>query len=238
MSLEQFQTVEKIDFDDVQGLIYQLNQQLTAVGESTYSYGGELAVAKTVYGELPRQILSRLLEIFTSAYLGVEEEDLTNLVNSFDAGDTIEALNSLKKMENQLKWIAENRDKQVQTCKSACVAGCYSSCSKSCGNSCTGTCANTCKTDCAEACGQSCTANCAEGCSGSCGNGCNKGCAIGCTNGCKNDCLDSCLNGCSGKCSGSCSGSCFGQCSKTCSGSCQASCANSCQGNAKSNTIN
>lgn len=240
MSLEQFNTVEATDFigsgdQEILGLLTQLNQQLAAIGVAEIVNDGEIAKNSTVKVVLPRQIFDALQEHFSLNYLGstISLADIGEKL--LVQGKTIEVINSLKKIADQLTWISENRNVHgVETCKENCVAGCSDKCQSTCGDKCTGSCSSSCS--------GKCGGQCSNNCSGSCGDSCSDNCYVWCDNGCKNSCYDgcsdSCKNGCQGSakctaCKGSCTGSCTGGCSKTCSKACANACSGGCTGLAK-----
>ena len=240
MSLEQFNTVEATDFigsgdQEILGLLTQLNQQLTAIGKENIENvedNGEIAIAKnlTVKANLPKQIFDALQAYFSLNYLGSPTISLNDIGEKLKQGKTIEVINSLKKLSDQLTWISENRNiSGVETCKEACTAGCSKDCKSTCGNDCTGSCSGSCS--------GKCGGQCSNNCSGSCGDICSNNCDIWCSNGCKQSCdggcSDSCKNGCQGSakctaCKGKCSGSCTGKCDTLCTKNCSQNCTNTC----------
>ena len=241
MSLEQFNTIEATDFigsgdQEILGLLTQLNQQLTAIGEKNIENSGEIAIAKdsTVKANLPQKIFEELQKHFSLYYLG-SGISLDGIGEKLKQGKTIEVINSLKKISDQLTWISENRNVSgVETCNKECTAGCSTSCKSTCGDGCTGSCSGSCS--------GKCGGQCSNNCSGSCGDICSNNCDIWCSNGCKQSCeggcSDSCKNGCQGSakcsaCKGSCSGSCTGGCKGTCSKACANACSGGCTGLAK-----
>ena len=245
MSLEQFNTIEATDFigsgdQEILGLLTQLNQQLTAIGKENIENSGEIAIAEnsTVKANLPWKIFDTLREYFSLNYLG-SDISLNDIEAKLQKGETIEVINSLKKIADQLTWISENRNiSGVETCKEACTAGCSDKCHSTCGNNCTGSCSGSCS--------GKCGGQCSNNCSGSCGDICSNNCDIWCSNGCKQSCdggcSDSCKNGCQGsaKCTScrdtACASSCTGGCKETCSRACANACSGGCTGHAK-NTI-
>lgn len=241
MSLEQFNTIEATDFtgsgdQEILGLLTQLNQQLTAIGAKNIENSGEIAIAKnsTIKVNLPQAIFNTLKEYFSLNYLG-SGISLNGIGEKLQQGETIEVINSLKKIADQLTWISENRNiSGVETCKEACTAGCSDKCQSTCGNNCT--------ESCSDSCSGKCGGQCSNNCSGSCGEACSDNCYVWCDNGCKTSCedgcSDSCKNGCQGSakctaCKGSCSGSCTGGCKETCSKACANACSGGCTGLAK-----
>ena len=241
MSLEQFNTVEALDFigsgdQEILGLLTQLNQELKAIGKAEIANNGEIAIAKnsTVKANLPQKIFEELQEYFSLYYLG-SNISLDDIGEKLAQGKTVEVINSLKKLSDQLTWISENRNVHgVKTCKENCTAGCSADCKSTCGDKCTGSCSNSCS--------GKCGGQCSNNCSGSCGDACSDNCYVWCENGCKTSCYDgcsdSCKNGCQGSakcsaCKGSCSGSCAGGCKKTCSKACANTCQVGCTGLAK-----
>lgn len=237
MSLEQFNTVEATDFigsgdQEILGLLTQLNQQLTAIGVPNIENSGEIAIAKdsTVKANLPHQIFEELQKYFSLNYLG-SKISLADIGEKLKQGKTIEVINSLKKIADQLTWISENRNVSgVETCNKECTAGCSTSCKSTCGDGCTGSCSGSCS--------GKCGGQCSNNCSGSCGDSCSDNCDIWCSNGCKQSCeggcSDSCKNGCQGsaKCTScrtsACSSSCSGSCSTICTKNCSQNCTNTC----------
>lgn len=241
MSLEQFNTIEALDFigsgdQEILGLLTQLNQELKAIGEAEIANNGEIAIAKnsTVKANLPQKIFEKLQEYFSLYYLG-SNISLDDIGEKLTQGKTVEVINSLKKLSDQLTWISENRNvRGVETCKENCVAGCSDKCQSTCGDKCTGSCS--------DSCSGKCGGQCSNNCSGSCGDACSDNCYVWCENGCKTSCYDgcsdSCKNGCQGSakcsaCKGSCSGSCTGGCKETCSKACANTCRVGCSGLAK-----
>ena len=242
MSLEQFNTIEATDFigsgeQEILGLLTQLNQQLRAIGAEEIANNGEIAIAKdsTVKANLPQKIFEELQKHFSLYYLG-SKISLDGIGEKLKQGKTIEVINSLKKIADQLTWISENRNVHgVETCNKECTAGCSDKCQSTCGDQCTGSCSGSCS--------GKCGGQCSNNCSGSCGDICSNNCDIWCSNGCKQSCdggcSDSCKNGCQGSakcsaCKGSCSGSCTGGCKETCSKACANNCFARCAGNTKS----
>ena len=237
MSLEQFNTIEATDFigsgdQEILGLLTQLNQQLTAIGAEEIANNGEIAIAKdsTVKANLPQKIFEELQKHFSLNYLG-SEISLADIEGKLAQGKTVEAINSLKKISDQLTWISENRNVSgVETCNQNCIAGCSASCKSTCGDGCTGSCSGSCS--------GKCGGQCSNNCSGSCGDSCSDNCDIWCSNGCKQSCeggcSDSCKNGCQGsaKCTScrtsACSSSCSGSCSTICTKNCSQNCTNTC----------
>ena len=241
MSLEQFNTIEATDFigsgdQEILGLLTQLNQQLTAIGAEEIANNGEIAENLTVKYTLPQEIFKAIKNNFSLNYLGSPTISLADIEGKLTQGKTIEVINSLKKLSDQLTWISENRNVSgVETCSKECTAGCSTSCKSTCGDGCTGSCSGSCS--------GKCGGQCANNCSGSCGDICSNNCDIWCSNGCKQSCdggcSDSCKNGCQGSakcsaCKGSCSGSCTGGCKETCSKACANNCFARCAGNTKS----
>ncbi len=244
MSLEQFNTVEATDFigsgdQEILGLLTQLNQELRAIGKAEIANNGEIAKNLTVKADLPNEIFKKLQDYFSLHYLGSKDISLDDVGEKLKQGKTIEVINSLKKIADQLTWISENRNVHgVETCKENCVAGCSDKCQSTCGDKCTGGCSGSCS--------GKCGGQCSNNCSGSCGDSCSDNCYVWCSNGCKNSCYDgcsdSCKNGCQGSakcsaCKGSCSGSCTGGCSKTCSVACATNCSTKCTGWAQNEVI-
>ena len=242
MSLEQFNTIEATDFigsgdQEILGLLTQLNQELKAIGKDEIANDGEIAIAKnsTVKANLPWKIFDALQQYFSLHYLG-SGISLNDIEGKLQKGETIEVINSLKKIADQLTWISENRNVSgVETCNKECTAGCSKGCKSTCGDGCTGSCSGSCS--------GKCGGQCSNNCSGSCGDICSNNCDIWCSNGCKQSCdggcSDSCKNGCQGSakcsaCKGSCSGSCTGGCKETCSKACANNCFARCAGNTKS----
>lgn len=236
MSLEQFNTVEATDFigsgdQEILGLLTQLNQQLTAIGAEEIANNGEIAENLTVKYTLPQEIFTALQKHFSLHYLGSKDISLDGIGEKLKQGKTIEVINSLKKIADQLTWISENRNIHgVETCKENCVAGCSADCKSTCGDKCTGSCSGSCS--------GKCGGQCSNNCSGSCGDSCSDNCDIWCSNGCKQSCeggcSDSCKNGCQGsaKCTScrtsACSSSCSGSCSTICTKNCSQNCTNTC----------
>ena len=235
MSLEQFNTIEATDFigsgdQEILGLLTQLNQQLTAIGAEEIANNGEIAENLTVKYTLPQEIFKALQKYFSLNYLG-SEISLADIEGKLTQGKTIEVINSLKKLSDQLTWISENRNVSgVETCSKECTAGCSTSCKSTCGDGCTGSCSGSCS--------GKCGGQCSNNCSGSCGDSCSNNCDIWCSNGCKQSCeggcSDSCKNGCQGsaKCTScrtsACSSSCSGSCSTICTKNCSQNCTNTC----------
>lgn len=240
MSLEQFNTIEATDFigsgdQEILGLLTQLNQQLAVIGVAGVENNGEIAKNSTVKVDLPREIFDALQEHFSLHYLGSKISLADIGEKLLVQGKTIEVINSLKKLSDQLTWISENRNiSGVETCKENCVAGCSDKCQSTCGDKCTGGCSGSCS--------DKCGGQCSNNCSGSCGDACSDNCYVWCENGCKQSCYDgcsdSCKNGCQGSakcsaCKGSCTGSCTGGCKETCSKACANACSRGCTGLAK-----
>lgn len=238
MSLEQFNTIEALDFigsgdQEILGLLTQLNQQLAAIGVAgveNNENNGKIAENLTVKANLPHKIFEELQEYFSLNYLG-SNISLDDIGEKLAQGKTIEVINSLKKLSDQLTWISENRNVHgVETCKENCVAGCSDKCQSTCGDKCTGSCSGSCS--------GKCGGQCSNNCSGSCGDSCSDNCYVWCDNGCKQSCegscSDSCKNGCQGSakctscrnstCASSCSGSCDTICTKFCSQNCSNTC--------------
>lgn len=242
MSLEQFNTIEATDFigsgdQEILGLLTQLNQQLRAIGAKEIANNGEIAENLTIKYNLPQQIFYALQEYFSLNYLGSPTISLADIEGKLTQGKTIEVINSLKKLSDQLTWISENRNVHgVETCNQNCIAGCSTSCKSTCGDGCTGSCSGSCS--------GKCGGQCSNNCSGSCGDSCSNNCDIWCSNGCKQSCeggcSDSCKNGCQGsaKCTScrtsACASSCSGGCKETCSKACANACVGGCTGLAKS----
>ena len=242
MSLEQFNTIEATDFigsgdQEILGLLTQLNQQLRAIGAKEIANNGEIAENLTIKYNLPQQIFYALQEHFSLNYLGSSTISLADIEGKLTQGKTIEVINSLKKLSDQLTWISENRNVSgVETCNQNCIAGCSTSCKSTCGDGCTGSCSGSCS--------GKCGGQCSNNCSGSCGDSCSDNCDIWCSNGCKQSCegscSDSCKNGCQGsaKCTScrdtACASSCSGGCKETCSKACANTCVVGCTGLAKS----
>ena len=234
MSLEQFNTIEATDFigsgdQEILGLLTQLNQQLSAIGAEEIANNGEIAENLTVKYNLPKQIFDALQTYFSLNYLG-SDISLDGIREKLKQGKTIEVINSLKKISDQLTWISENRNVSgVETCNKECTAGCSDKCQSTCGDGCTGSCSGSCS--------GKCGGQCSNNCSGSCGDICSNNCDIWCSNGCKQSCdggcSDSCKNGCQGSakcsaCKGKCSGSCTGKCDTLCTKNCSQNCTNTC----------
>lgn len=235
MSLEQFNTVEATDFigsgdQEILGLLTQLNQQLTAIGAEEIANNGEIAENLTIKHDLPQEIFKAIRDNFSLNYLG-SDISLNDIGEKLAQGKTVEAINSLKKLSDQLTWISENRNVSgVETCNKECTAGCSTSCKSTCGDGCTGSCSGSCS--------GKCGGQCSNNCSGSCGDSCSDNCDIWCSNGCKQSCeggcSDSCKNGCQGsaKCTScrtsACSSSCSGSCSTICTKNCSQNCTNTC----------
>lgn len=246
MSLEQFNTVEATDFigsgdQEILGLLTQLNQQLAAIGVAgveNNETNGKIAENLTIKANLPNEIFKAIKEKFSLNYLG-SKISLDDIGEKLKHGKTIEVINSLKKLSDQLTWISENRNVSgVETCKENCVAGCSKDCKSTCGDKCTGSCSGSCS--------GKCGGQCSNNCSGSCGDACSDNCYVWCSNGCKNSCYDgcsdSCKNGCQGSakcsaCKGSCTGSCTGGCKETCSVACATNCSTKCTGWAQNEVI-
>lgn len=236
MSLEQFNTVEATDFigsgdQEILGLLTQLNQQLTAIGAEEIANNGEIEKNLTIKYNLPQEIFKAIKNNFSLNYLGSPTISLVDIGEKLKQGKTIEVINSLKKLSDQLTWISENRNVSgVETCSKECTAGCSTSCKSTCGDGCTGSCSG--------ACSGKCGGQCSNNCSGSCGDSCSNNCDIWCSNGCKQSCeggcSDSCKNGCQGsaKCTScrtsACSSSCSGSCSTICTKNCSENCTNTC----------
>lgn len=241
MSLEQFNTIEATDFigsgdQEILGLLTQLNQQLRAIGAKEIANNGEIAENLTIKYNLPQQIFKAIRDNFSLHYLG-SEISLADIEGKLTQGKTIEVINSLKKIADQLTWISENRNVHgVETCNQNCIAGCSADCKSTCGDRCTGSCSGSCS--------GKCGGQCSNNCSGSCGDSCSNNCDIWCSNGCKQSCeggcSDSCKNGCQGsaKCTScrtsACASSCSGGCKETCSKACANACVGGCTGLAKS----
>lgn len=235
MSLEQFNTIEATDFigsgdQEILGLLTQLNQQLTAIGAEEIANNGEIAENLTVKYTLPQEIFKAIKNNFSLNYLG-SGISLADIEEKLAQGKTVEAINSLKKIADQLTWISENRNVHgVETCNKECTAGCSTSCKSTCGDGCTGSCSGSCS--------GKCGGQCSNNCSGSCGDSCSNNCDIWCSNGCKQSCeggcSDSCKNGCQGsaKCTScrtsTCASSCSGSCSTICTKNCSQNCTNTC----------
>lgn len=236
MSLEQFNTIEATDFigsgdQEILGLLTQLNQQLTEIGAEEIANNGEIAEKLTIKYNLPQEIFKAIKNNFSLNYLGSPTISLNDIGEKLKQGKTIEVINSLKKLSDQLTWISENRNiSGVETCKEACTAGCSDKCQSTCGNNCTGSCSGSCS--------GKCGGQCSNNCSGSCGEACSDNCYVWCDNGCKTSCeggcSDSCKNGCQGsaKCSAcrtsACSSSCSGKCDTVCTKNCSQNCTNTC----------
>ena len=246
MSLEQFNTIEALDFigsgdQEILGLLTQLNQQLAAIGVAgveNNENNGKIAENLTVKHNLPSEIFKAIKNNFSLYYLG-SKISLDDIGEKLAQNKTVEVINSLKKLSDQLTWISENRNvHEVETCKENCVAGCSDKCQSTCGDGCTGSCSGSCS--------GKCGGQCSNNCSGSCGDACSDNCYVWCENGCKTSCYDgcsdSCKNGCQGSakcsaCKGSCSGSCTGGCQKTCSVACATNCSTKCTGWAQNEVI-
>lgn len=242
MSLEQFNTIEATDFigsgdQEILGLLTQLNQQLRAIGAKEIANNGEIAENLTIKYNLPQEIFKAIKNNFSLNYLGSPTISLNDIGGKLTQGKTIEVINSLKKLSDQLTWISENRNVHgVETCNQNCIAGCSTSCKSTCGDGCTGSCSGSCS--------GKCGGQCSNNCSGSCGDSCSDNCDIWCSNGCKQSCeggcSDSCKNGCQGsaKCTScrtsACASSCSGGCKETCSKACANACVGGCTGLAKS----
>lgn len=235
MSLEQFNTIEATDFigsgdQEILGLLTQLNQQLRAIGAEEIANNGEIEKNLTIKYNLPQEIFYALQERFSLNYLGSPTISLADIEGKLTQGKTIEVINSLKKLSDQLTWISENRNVSgVETCNQNCIAGCSKDCKSTCGDGCTGSCSGSCS--------GKCGGQCSNNCSGSCGDICSNNCDIWCSNGCKQSCdggcSDSCKNGCQGSakcsaCKGKCSGSCTGKCDTLCTKNCSQNCTNTC----------
>ena len=236
MSLEQFNTIEATDFigsgdQEILGLLTQLNQQLRAIGAEEIANNGEIEKNLTIKYNLPQEIFKAIKNNFSLNYLGSPTISLADIEGKLTQGKTIEVINSLKKIADQLTWISENRNiSGVETCKEACTAGCSDKCQSTCGNNCTGSCSGSCS--------GKCGGQCSNNCSGSCGDICSNNCDIWCSNGCKQSCeggcSDSCKNGCQGsaKCTScrtsTCASSCSGSCSTICTKNCSQNCTNTC----------
>lgn len=241
MSLEQFNTVEATDFigsgdQEILGLLTQLNQQLRAIGAKEIANNGEIEKNLTIKYNLPQEIFKAIRDNFSLNYLG-SDISLNDIGEKLKQGKTVEAINSLKKIADQLTWISENRNVSgVETCNKECTAGCSDKCQSTCGDTCTGSCSGSCS--------GKCGGQCSNNCSGSCGDSCSDNCDIWCSNGCKQSCeggcSDSCKNGCQGsaKCTScrdtACASSCSGGCKETCSKACANACSGSCTAHAKS----
>lgn len=235
MSLEQFNTIEATDFigsgdQEILGLLTQLNQQLTAIGAEEIANNGEIVENLTIKYNLPQEIFKAIRDNFSLNYLG-SDISLNDIGEKLKQGKTIEVINSLKKIADQLTWISENRNVSgVETCNQNCIAGCSKDCKSTCGDGCTGSCSGSCS--------GKCGGQCSNSCSGSCGDSCSDNCDIWCSNGCKQSCeggcSDSCKNGCQGsaKCTScrtsACSSSCSGSCSTICTKNCSQNCTNTC----------
>lgn len=242
MSLEQFNTVEATDFigsgdQEILGLLTQLNQQLRAIRAKEIANNGEIEKNLTIKYNLPQEIFKAIKNNFSLNYLGSPTISLNDIGEKLKQGKTIEVINSLKKIADQLTWISENRNVSgVETCSKECTAGCSTSCKSTCGDGCTGSCSGSCS--------GKCGGQCSNNCSGSCGDSCSDNCDIWCSNGCKQSCeggcSDSCKNGCQGsaKCTScrtsACASSCSGGCKETCSKACANACVGGCTGLAKS----
>lgn len=241
MSLEQFNTIEATDFigsgdQEILGLLTQLNQQLRAIGAKEIANNGEIAENLTIKYNLPQQIFKAIRDNFSLHYLG-SEISLADIEGKLQQGETIEVINSLKKISDQLTWISENRNVSgVETCNKECTAGCSTSCKSTCGDGCTGSCSGSCS----DKCGGQCSNNCSGSCGDSCSNNCDIWCSNGCKQSCEGGCSDSCKNGCQGsaKCTScrtsACASSCSGGCKETCSKACANACVGGCTGLAKS----
>ena len=235
MSLEQFNTIEATDFigsgeQEILGLLTQLNQQLRAIGAEEIANNGEIEKNLTIKYNLPQEIFKAIKNNFSLNYLG-SGISLDDIEAKLQKGETIEVINSLKKIADQLTWISENRNVSgVETCSKECTAGCSTSCKSTCGDGCTGSCSGSCS--------GKCGGQCSNNCSGSCGDSCSNNCDIWCSNGCKQSCeggcSDSCKNGCQGsaKCTScrtsACASSCSGSCSTVCTKNCSQNCTNTC----------
>lgn len=242
MSLEQFNTIEATDFigsgdQEILGLLTQLNQQLRAIGAKEITNNGEIEKNLTIKYNLPQEIFKAIKNNFSLNYLGSKDISLADIEGKLTQGKTIEVINSLKKIADQLTWISENRNVHgVETCNQNCIAGCSADCKSTCGDRCTGSCSGSCS--------GKCGGQCSNNCSGSCGDSCSNNCDIWCSNGCKQSCeggcSDSCKNGCQGsaKCTScrtsACASSCSGGCKETCSKACANACVGGCTGLAKS----
>ena len=235
MSLEQFNTIEATDFigsgdQEILGLLTQLNQQLRAIGAKEIVNDGEIEKNLTIKYNLPQEIFKAIKNNFSLNYLGSPTISLADIEGKLTQGKTIEVINSLKKLSDQLTWISENRNVSgVETCSKECTAGCSTSCKSTCGDGCTGSCSGSCS--------GKCGGQCSNNCSGSCGEACSDNCYVWCDNGCKTSCeggcSDSCKNGCQGSakctaCKGKCSGSCTGKCDTLCTKNCSQNCTNTC----------
>lgn len=246
MSLEQFNTIEALDFigsgdQEILGLLTQLNQQLAAIGAAGVENNGEGKIAKnlTVKDILPKEIFKAIQNNFSLNYLG-SGISLEGIGKNLAQGKTIEVIDSLKKLSDQLTWISENRNVHgVETCNKNCVAGCSDSCKSTCGDGCTGSCSGSCSGKCGGVCSNSCSGSCGDSCSDNCYTWCSNSCGQSC----EGSCSDSCKNGCQGsaKCTScrdtACASSCSGGCKETCSKACANACSGSCKGFAKNETI-
>lgn len=244
MSLEQFNTVEALDFigsgdQEILGLLTQLNQQLSAIGVNEIANNGEIAKNSTVKDNLPKEIFKAIKNNFSLNYLG-SGISLDDIGEKIAKGKTVEAIDSLKKLSDQLTWISENRNvHDIETCNQSCTAGCSKGCKSTCGDGCTGGCSGSCS--------GKCGGQCSNNCSGSCGDSCSDNCYVWCSNSCgqscEGGCSDSCKNGCQGsaKCTScrgpACASSCSGGCKETCSKACATACRGGCTGQAKTETI-
>lgn len=236
MSLEQFNTIEATDFigsgdQEILGLLTQLNQQLTAIGVKNIINDGEIAENLTIKHDIPQEIFKAIRDNFSLNYLGSPTISLADIGEKLKQGKTIEVINSLKKIADQLTWISENRNiSGVETCNKECTAGCSDKCQSTCGNNCTGSCSGSCSGK----CGGQCSNNCSGSCGDSCSDNCNIWCSNGCKQSCEGGCSDSCKNGCQGsaKCTScrtsACSSSCSGSCSTICTKNCSQNCTNTC----------
>lgn len=236
MSLEQFNTIEATDFigsgdQEILGLLTQLNQQLTAIGVKNIINDGEIAENLTIKHDIPQEIFKAIRDNFSLNYLGSPTISLADIGEKLKQGKTIEVINSLKKIADQLTWISENRNiSGVETCNKECTAGCSDKCQSTCGNNCTGSCLGSCSGK----CGGQCSNNCSGSCGDSCSDNCNIWCSNGCKQSCEGGCSDSCKNGCQGsaKCTScrtsACSSSCSGSCSTICTKNCSQNCTNTC----------
>ncbi len=248
MSLEQFNTIEALDFigsgdQEILGLLTQLNQQLTAIGKATIENDGKnygkIAENLTVKADLPWKIFDAIKANFSLNYLG-SGISLDDIGEKIAKGKTVEAIDSLKKLSDQLTWISENRNVNgVETCNQNCVAGCSAECKSTCGDGCTGSCSGSCSGK----CGGQCSNNCSGSCGDSCSDNCYMWCSNSCGQSCEGGCSDSCKNGCQGsaKCTScretACASSCSGGCKETCSKACANACRGGCTGLAKNETI-
>lgn len=244
MSLEQFNTVEALDFigsgnQEILGLLTQLNQQLAAIGVAGVENNGEIAENLTVKANLPNKIFEAIQSNFSLSYLG-SGISLEGIGEKLAQGKTIEVIDSLKKLSDQLTWISENRNVHgVETCNKNCVAGCSANCQSTCGDGCTGQCSGSCSGKCGGVCSNSCSGSCGDSCSDNCYTWCSNSCGQSC----EGSCSDSCKNGCQGsaKCTScrdtACASSCSGGCKETCSKACANACRGGCTGLAKNETI-